>query len=77
MMVKKPGSFLSLFLFMFMIMSGIALKILEQGAQQNFEDILGVIWFTLVTVTTGNVAYFGEFQFSILWKQTMKILTFP
>lgn len=51
-MVRTPGTFLTLFMFILLITAGIIFKILEQDEQGKFENLISTIWFSLVTITT-------------------------
>lgn len=51
-MVRTPGTFLTLFMFILLVTAGIIFKILEQDEQNKFENLISTIWFSLVTITT-------------------------
>ncbi|KAK3240637.1 hypothetical protein CYMTET_49532 [Cymbomonas tetramitiformis] len=52
MMINRPTLFLLLLMSLFVLTSSLALKMLEQNGNPDFESLLNVVWFTMVTITT-------------------------
>lgn len=51
-MVRTPGTFLTLFTIILLLACGSIFKILEQNEQPLFENFFSTLWYSFVTIST-------------------------